>query len=122
LGRDLEWQTERPFGEACGKPVAAMMPIVATAKLVYICTFLLIGGTMPLWSWIRTHVGGKAEPPSPSVDSGRPAETGGNPKPDSTDQRTEPKASETFVGRIADDDPGYLETGAEKRAESDGAS
>jgi hypothetical protein len=76
---------------------------------------------MSLWSWIRTHVGGRAGSPSPSVDSGRPGETGGKP-PDPTDQRTEPTSSESFVGRIADDDPGYLETGAEKRAESDGTS
>jgi hypothetical protein len=65
---------------------------------------------MSLWSWVRTHVGGKAEFPSPSVESERPEETGRKPE------------AEPFVGRIADDDPGYLETGAEKRAESDGAS
>ena len=46
---------------------------------------------MSLWPWVREHLGGESvEPPS-----------------------------HPFVGLDAEDDPGYLETGAEERAEPD---
>jgi hypothetical protein len=57
---------------------------------------------MSLWSWVRARLraGGPASVPAGAGEarSGGPEDTG------------------TFVGRIAGDDPGYLETGAEKRA------
>ncbi|MEN3357719.1 MAG: hypothetical protein V7637_1701 [Mycobacteriales bacterium] len=50
----------------------------------------------------------------------RTRETGGDPDPDAPDQAstTGTTPSETFVGRVGGDDPGYAEeTGAEARAE-----
>jgi hypothetical protein len=57
------------------------------------------------------------------VHSGRPEDTGGKPDAEAADSNstTGTTPNETFVGRAAGaDDPGYLETGAEKRAEDDG--
>ncbi|MGW0330772.1 hypothetical protein ACWD0J_02650 [Streptomyces sp. NPDC003011] len=53
------------------------------------------------------------------VASGRPQDAGGKPETDAADQHstTGTTPNETFVGRVAGDDPGSLETGAEKRAE-----
>jgi hypothetical protein len=86
--------------------------------------FLIGGGTMSVWSWVHEHVRGKGtEPPSTAataeVGSGRPEDTGGEPEADAADQHstTGTTPNETFVGRAAGDDPGYLETGAEERAE-----
>ncbi|MDL5205017.1 hypothetical protein [Streptomyces sp. ALI-76-A] len=80
---------------------------------------------MSVWSWIREHLGGEGTerpstiPDAAQVDSGRPDDTGGEPAADAADQHstTGTTPSETFVGRIAGDDPGSLETGAERRAE-----
>jgi hypothetical protein len=88
---------------------------------------------MTLWSWVRGHLGGGSAGPRPTrsgtasggvteVRSGRPQDTGGRPGNDAVDQHstTGTTPSETFVGRVAGDDAGYLETGAEKRAAADG--
>lgn len=81
---------------------------------------------MSLSSWVREHLPGRStEHSTPAgtaeVHSGRAEDTGGKPEDAAADQHsttgTTPKG--TFVGRIAGDDPGYLETGAEKRAEPD---
>ncbi|MFF1301560.1 hypothetical protein [Streptomyces sp. NPDC058307] len=79
---------------------------------------------MTVRSWIREHLRGRGtERPSPAaaaeVGSGRPEDTGGEPRADAADQHstTGTTTDETFVGRVAGDDPGYLDTGAEKRAE-----
>ncbi len=88
-------------------------------------SYLLMGGTMSVWSWIREHSRHKGgEPPSRAGDtaevgSGKPQDTGGEPEADAPDQHstTGTTPNDTFVGRVAGDDPGSLETGAEKRAE-----
>lgn len=81
---------------------------------------------MSLWSWVRAHLGATPTPPSApagtaEVHSGRPQDTGGRPQDEAADQHstTGTTPNEVFVGRIAGDDPGYLETGAERRAEAD---
>jgi hypothetical protein len=53
------------------------------------------------------------------VRSGRPEDRGGVPNHDVEDRHstTGTTPNDTFVGRVAGDDSGYLETGAEKRAE-----
>ncbi len=61
---------------------------------------------MPLWSWVHTHLGGK-----PAVSS-----WGKTEEDVPTDAATVGPANEDSVGRIAPDDPGFLETGAEERA------
>lgn len=72
---------------------------------------------MSLRSWIRSRLGGRSA--EEEVTSGRPQDTGGSPNPSSPDSHstTGTTPNETFVGRAGGDDPGYLETGAEKRAE-----
>lgn len=79
---------------------------------------------MTVRSWIHEHLRGKGtERLSPAataeVGSGRPEDTGGEPQADAADRHstTGTAPNETFVGRVAGDDPGYLDTGAEKRAE-----
>jgi hypothetical protein len=80
---------------------------------------------MSLRSWVREHLAGRSAGPPPAeteeVHSGRPQDTGGEPGAEATDQHstTGTAPNDVFVGRVAGDDPGYLETGAEKRAESD---
>jgi hypothetical protein len=78
---------------------------------------------MSLWSWVREHLGGGSTRPSApaEVHSGRPEETGGKPDDKAADQHstTGTTYNDTFVGRAAGDDTGYLETGAEERAEPD---
>ncbi|MFF6783376.1 hypothetical protein [Streptomyces sp. NPDC012510] len=59
---------------------------------------------MSLWSRIREHTGGRSPGSSKAAD--QHSTTGTTP-------------NETFVGRVAGNDPGYLETGAEERAEAD---
>jgi hypothetical protein len=80
---------------------------------------------MSLWSWVREHLAGRpTEPSTPAgtaeVHSRRSQDTGGRPNDQAADQHstTGTTPNETFVGRVAGDDPGYLETGAEKRAET----
>ncbi|GHK01583.1 hypothetical protein SY2F82_33800 [Streptomyces sp. Y2F8-2] len=81
---------------------------------------------MSMWSWVREHLGGISTGPSApagtaEVHSGRREDTGGRPQEEAADQNstTGTAPDELFVGRIAADDPGYLETGAERRAEAD---
>lgn len=82
---------------------------------------------MTLWTWIRGRLGAGPPPESappegaPEVHSGRPEDTGGVPT-DSPDAHstTGTTPSGTFVGRGSGDDAGYLETGAEKRADDHG--
>jgi hypothetical protein len=52
---------------------------------------------MSLWSWVRDHLTGETDEP-PSTPFGT-------------------EEVHSFVGLIDADDPGYLETGAERRAE-----
>ncbi|WP_202918276.1 hypothetical protein [Streptomyces cavernae] len=82
---------------------------------------------MSLWSWVREHLWGRStEPATPAgtaeVQSGRPEDTGGK-REEAADRHstTGTTPNDVFVGRVAGDDPGYLETGAEKRAEPDAA-
>jgi hypothetical protein len=83
---------------------------------------------MSLWSRIKASVGAKPAvdhslpPGTGSVESGRSEDTGGVPDPAAPDQHstTGTTPNDTFVGRAAGDDAGYLETGAEKRAAEDG--
>lgn len=76
---------------------------------------------MSLWSRLR----GRQSHGTEEVHSGRPEDTGGQPDAHAADSNstTGTTPNETFVGRAAGaDDPGYLETGAEKRADDgDGA-
>ncbi len=77
---------------------------------------------MSVWSWVREHLGGRTtEEPLAEVRSGRPQDTGGKPDTEAADRHstTGTTPNDVFVGRVAGDDPGYLETGAEKRAEPD---
>ena len=81
---------------------------------------------MSLWSWVREHLEGTSTGPSTpagtaEVHSGGREDTGGAPQEEAADQHstTGTTPNERFVGRIAADDPGYLETGAERRAEAD---
>jgi hypothetical protein len=76
---------------------------------------------MSVWSWIREHLGGRKTEPSAEVRSGRPEDTGGKPDTEAADRHstTGTTPNDVFVGRVAGDDPGYLETGADKRAEPD---
>lgn len=75
---------------------------------------------MSVWSWIRAHLGGRTTEPS-EVRSGRSRDTGGKPDTEVADRHstTGTTPNDVFVGRVAGDDPGYLETGADKRAEPD---
>lgn len=61
---------------------------------------------MSLWSWVHAHLGGKT-----TVSS-----WGRTEKDVAADAATVAPANDDSVGRIAPDDPGYLETGAEERA------
>lgn len=85
---------------------------------------------MIIWYWILKRLKEKREKsaaqPSDAasaaeIRSGRPEDTGGEPDADAADQHsvTGTTPNETFVGRVAGDDPGYLETGAEKRADAE---
>ncbi|MBV7698512.1 hypothetical protein [Streptomyces sp. TRM70350] len=76
---------------------------------------------MAVWSWVREHLGGRTTEPSAEVRSGRSEDTGGKPDTEAADRHstTGTTPNDVFVGRVAGDDPGYLETGAEKRAEPD---
>lgn len=81
---------------------------------------------MSFWSWVREHLPGRStEHSTPAgiaeVHSGRSEDTGGKPEDQAADQHstTGTTPNDVFVGRVAGDDPGYLETGAEKRAEPD---
>ncbi|GAB2745532.1 hypothetical protein [Streptomyces bullii] len=81
---------------------------------------------MSFWAWVREHLSGRSIRPSTAVGtaevrSGRSQETGGKPEDEAANHpsTTGTTPNETFVGRVAGDDPGYLETGAEKRAEPD---
>ena len=80
---------------------------------------------MSIGSWVRDRVAGIRPDRSPQrakpdeVRSGRPEDRGGVPNDDVEDRHgtTGTTPNDTFVGRVAGDDSGYLETGAEKRAE-----
>ena len=80
---------------------------------------------MSLGSWIRDQVAGLRPDSSPKsakpdeVRSGRPEDRGGVPNSDVEDRHstTGTTPNDTFVGRVAGDESGYLETGGEKRAE-----
>lgn len=81
---------------------------------------------MSLWSRVRDYVGSRSpgsSTPAGAAEghSGRPEGKSREPGHEAADQHstTGTTADETFVGRVAGDDPGYLETGAEKRAEPD---
>jgi hypothetical protein len=76
---------------------------------------------MSVWSWVREHPGGRTTEPSAEVRSGRSEDTGGKPDTEPADRHstTGTTPNDVFVGRVAGDDPGYLETGADKRAEPD---
>jgi hypothetical protein len=81
---------------------------------------------MSLRSWVREHLGAtspelSAPAGTAEVHSGRSEDTGGRSQDAAADQHstTGTTPNEIFVGRIAGDDPGYLETGAERRAEAD---
>ena len=71
---------------------------------------------MSLRSWIRRLLRGGSR--ADEVRSGRPEDTGGGPTPSAPDTHstTGTTPNEMFVGRAGGDDPGYLDTGAEKRA------
>lgn len=78
---------------------------------------------MSLSSWVREHLGRRStEPSAPAgiteVHSGRPEDAGGEPADAAADRHstTGTTPNDVFVGRVAGDDPGYLETGAERRA------
>ena len=78
---------------------------------------------MSLWSRIRSRVteqsaGGATPSGGTEVSSGRTEDTGGVRDPSAPDRHstTGTTPNETFVGRAAGDDPGYLVTGAEDRA------
>ena len=74
---------------------------------------------MSLWSWVREHLGGGST--EPSTPAGTAEVPSGEPEDKTADRHstTGTTPNETFVGRVAGEDPGYLETGAEKRAEPD---
>ncbi len=80
---------------------------------------------MSLFSRIRAALGDAPDTePSPTsedgaVQSGLPEATGGAPDRTGRDANSSTGTSpnETVVGRASGDDAGYLETGAEKRAE-----
>ncbi|CAM5287501.1 hypothetical protein GCM10010261_38850 [Streptomyces pilosus] len=76
---------------------------------------------MSVWSWVRERMAGRTTGPSAEVCSGRSEDTGGTPDTEAADRHstTGTTPNDVFVGRVAGDDPGYLETGAEKRAEPD---
>ncbi|PIM72679.1 hypothetical protein CTU88_11165 [Streptomyces sp. JV178] len=76
---------------------------------------------MSVWSWVREHLRGRTNEPSAEVRSGRPEDTGGKPDTEAADRHstTGTTPNDVFVGRVAGDDSGYLETGAERRAEPD---
>ncbi|MFG3517026.1 hypothetical protein [Streptomyces bobili] len=76
---------------------------------------------MSVWSWIREHLGGSTTEPSAEVRSGRLEDSGGKPDTEAADRHstTGTTPNDVFVGRVAGDDPGYLETGADRRAEPD---
>jgi hypothetical protein len=83
---------------------------------------------MSLWSWIRNLLGeepavDRSPPPgAQQVQSGREEDVGGERDASAPDSHstTGTTPNETFVGRPGGDDPGYLETGAEKRAAEEG--
>ncbi|WP_180686338.1 hypothetical protein [Streptomyces gossypiisoli] len=64
---------------------------------------------------------GRTTKPSAEVRSGRSEDTGSKPDTEAADRHSTAGTTpnDVFVGRVAGDDPGYLETGAEKRAEPD---
>lgn len=80
---------------------------------------------MSLFSRLRAAFGDAPDTePSPTgndgaVESGLPQNTGGSPDRTGRDANSSTGTSpnETTVGRASGDDAGYLETGAEKRAE-----
>ncbi|KAA1425663.1 hypothetical protein [Nocardioides antri] len=82
---------------------------------------------MSLWSRFRALLGdAPATEPEPrddaaAVQSGLPEDTGGKPDETGVDPHstTGTSPNDTFVGRAGGDDAGYLETGAEKRAEDE---
>ncbi|CAL9348260.1 hypothetical protein [Streptomyces griseomycini] len=76
---------------------------------------------MSVWSRVRERLGGRTTEPSAEARSGRSEDTGGKPDPEAADlhSTTGTTPDDVFVGRVAGDDPGYLETGADKRAEPD---
>ncbi|MFG2029984.1 hypothetical protein [Streptomyces sp. NPDC048825] len=77
---------------------------------------------MSVWSWVHAHLlGGRTTEPSAEVRSGRSEDTGGKPDTEAADPHstTGTTPNDVFVGRVAGDDSGYLETGADKRAETD---
>lgn len=77
---------------------------------------------MSLRSWVGRLLSGGSR--ADEVRSGRPEDTGGRPAPSAPDTHstTGTTPNEMFVGRAGGDDPGYLDTGAEKRtAEGDEA-
>jgi hypothetical protein len=84
---------------------------------------------MSLWSRVLGRLSDRradrstGRPGVEEVHSGRPEDTGGKPNADApdTNSTTGTTPNDTFVGRAAGaDDPGYLETGAEKRAGDEG--
>lgn len=85
---------------------------------------------MSLWSRIRNLLGEEPaadrSPPAGAqhVQSGREEDTGGEGDASAPDSHstTGTTPNETFVGRPGGDDPGYLETGAEKRADDEDGS
>lgn len=74
---------------------------------------------MSLWSRIRSRLARHRR--TSEVSSGRAEDTGGvdDPSTPDTNSTTGTTPNATFVGRAAGEDPGYLETGAEKRAAAD---
>ncbi|WP_327686549.1 hypothetical protein [Streptomyces sp. NBC_00467] len=76
---------------------------------------------MSVWGWVRGHLGGRTTEFPAEVHSGRSEDSGGKPDSEAVDRHstTGTTPNDVFVGRVAGDDPGYLETGAEKRAETD---
>ncbi|MFI9770343.1 hypothetical protein ACIHJG_26230 [Streptomyces sp. NPDC052415] len=76
---------------------------------------------MSMWSWVRERLGGRTTESAAEVHSGRSQDTGGEPDAEAADRHstTGTTPNDVFVGRVAGDDPGYLETGADKRAERD---
>ncbi|MEV8596241.1 hypothetical protein ACIHFC_24675 [Streptomyces sp. NPDC052013] len=74
---------------------------------------------MSVWSRLRERLGGRTAAPSSEVRSGRSQDTGGKPDDEAPDRHstTGTTPNDVFVGRASGDDPGYLETGADERAE-----
>jgi hypothetical protein len=82
---------------------------------------------MSIWSKVRAAFGDapdtESAPPQPTgaVESGLPQDTGGAPDATGTDTHSSTGSSpnDEIVGRAGGDDQGYLESGAERRAEED---